>query len=80
MESVRVTLIEVVYTEPLFIFIAPLALINHTGFPSLWSDIFWAAFFNELFWTLFILSLYKLDVTSISPFFNLRSIFSLFPR
>lgn len=65
------------FTLFILVFLIPLALMNHAGLPHSGTNIFLAAFFDELFWTLFILSLYKLDISVISPLFNFRSIFSI---
>lgn len=59
------------------VFIFMLALVNHTGLPHSGKNIFFAAFFGQLFWIFYILALYKLDVSVISPLFNFRSIFSI---
>ncbi|MDO8609905.1 MAG: EamA family transporter [bacterium] len=59
------------------IFTIPLALFNHVGLPTDLSNIFLAAFFNILFLALFYFALYRLDVTTISPLFNLRGVFGV---
>ncbi len=66
------------FTLFILLFLLPLGLINHVGFPREWQNIFFSAFFDEMFWILFIISLYKLDVSVITPLFNFRSIFSVF--
>ncbi|MCL4363844.1 EamA family transporter [Patescibacteria group bacterium] len=66
------------FTLFILVFLVPLGLVNHVGLPREWGNIFLSALFDELFWILFIISLYKLDISVISPLFNFRSIFSVF--
>ena len=59
------------------VFIIPLAIINHSGMPNNWIPIIVAAITSVLFYILYILAIYKLDVTTIVPLFNFRTVFAV---
>jgi drug/metabolite transporter (DMT)-like permease len=58
--------------------IVPIAIVNKGNvFPSDWSSLLTAAFFSSLGNVFLILSVFKLDVSVISPLFSFRTAFSL---
>ncbi len=59
------------------IFTIPLGYINHAGIPIEWFSIVFAALFSVLWYGAFILSMFKLDVSTIAPMFNFRTIFAV---
>jgi drug/metabolite transporter (DMT)-like permease len=59
------------------VFVIPLGIINHSGFPHEWLSIVAAALTSVLWYVAFILSMYRLDVSTISPMFNFRTIFAV---
>jgi len=61
----------------ILLFILPLALMNNVGLPHYWNGITLAAFFGSLFGILYILALYHLDVTVLSPLLSLRGVFGV---
>ncbi|MCL4338067.1 hypothetical protein M1271_00075 [Patescibacteria group bacterium] len=66
------------YTFFFLLFTTPVALINHISLPSVWINIFFAAFFYSLYFIFVTLSIYMLDVTTLSPLYNFRAAFSVF--
>jgi drug/metabolite transporter (DMT)-like permease len=59
------------------IFMAPIAIFNHASVPSSWTPIIIASIAQSIFYALYILSIYKLDVSTIAPLFNFRTIFAV---
>jgi len=59
------------------LFTIPSSLANHAGLPHAWGFIFLASLFAVLWNIFFILSLYRLDVSTLSPLFNFRSVFAV---
>jgi drug/metabolite transporter (DMT)-like permease len=59
-----------------FAFTIPFALYYGVGFPTHWGSVVIAGMFSALFGVLYIWSMYKLDVSIISPLFNLRTAFA----
>lgn len=59
------------------LFTIPLALIYKAGMPVSWAPIIWAAVFSTLFYIAWIFSTYALDVSTLTPLFNLRGIFAV---
>lgn len=53
------------------------AVANHSLFPKLWLPVILAGIFNALFQFLFILSIKLLDISTLSPLFNFRSVFAV---
>ena len=59
------------------LFIIPLALINNSSMPHNWLPIVAAAITSVLFYIFYILAIYKLDVSTIVPLFNFRTVFAV---
>lgn len=59
------------------LFTIPLALIYKAGMPVSWTPIILAAIFSTLFYIAWIFSTYALDVSTLTPLFNLRGIFAV---
>lgn len=59
------------------IFTIPLGYINQAGIPTEWLSIVFAALFSVLWYGAFIVSMFKLDVSTIAPMFNFRTIFAV---
>lgn len=53
------------------------ALFNGAGFPRDWLPVFLTAVFSALFHAAFIFSVSLLDVSTLSPLFNFRSVFAV---
>ncbi len=60
------------------LFTIPPALIYKAGMPNDWTPIILAAVFSTLFYITWIFSTYALDVSTLTPLFNLRGIFAVF--
>src|SRR3989338_11479486 len=58
------------------IIIFPIALLNHAGWPTNWESIIYASIFFALFYLLYTMAMYRLDVTVFAPLFNFRAIMS----
>ncbi len=58
-------------------FTIPLSLYNHAGFPSDWLPIIVAGIFGALWNILYIQSMYRIDVSTLSPLFNFRLVFAI---
>ncbi len=65
------------WTLVILLFTIPAALSHHAGLPSDWTPIIIAAFFAALWNIFFILSIYRLDVSTLSPLFNFRTVFAV---
>ncbi|HYK08946.1 MAG TPA: hypothetical protein VEW42_05600 [Candidatus Eisenbacteria bacterium] len=65
------------YNAGLLVTTIPIALFNHAGIPSHWEFIIATGFLYAASTMCFILSIYKLDVSTISPLFNFRIAFSV---
>lgn len=59
------------------IFIIPLSWANHVGSPQNWENIMLAGLFTALGFTFYVLALYMLDVSVLSPLFNFRTVFAV---
>ncbi len=59
------------------ILIVPIAIMNHASIPTYWVPILFSAMFGTLFYLFYVLSIYRLDVSTIAPLFNFRSIFAV---
>ncbi len=59
------------------IIIFPIALLNHAGWPTNWESIIYASIFFALFYLLYTMAMYRLDVTVFAPLFNFRAIMSV---
>lgn len=55
------------------VFMVPIALFNHVGFPQDWTSMWWLALANAVSGTLFILALYESDISILGPLYNLRT-------
>lgn len=61
----------------ILLFTIPIALQNHVVMPQKWGDLILASLFTSLSYIFYVLALYKLDVSVLTPLFNLRSIFTV---
>ncbi len=61
------------WSAALVLFSVPTALHYGAGLPVDWWPLILIGFFNALSWTLFTLTLFQLDVSVISPLYNLRT-------
>lgn len=59
------------------LFTLPPALIYKAGWPTNWTPIILAAVFSTLFNIFWIFSTYALDVSTLTPLFNIRGIFAV---
>jgi len=59
------------------LFIIPPSLLNQARLPQDWTPIILAGLFSTLWYVFYIISIYLLDVTTISPLFNFRTIFAI---
>lgn len=59
------------------VFMVPVALMNHAGIPSDWLPIILTAVFSTLFYATWVYATYLLDITTLSPLFNFRVIFTV---
>lgn len=59
------------------LFTLPPALFYHAGLPNNWWPIIFAAVFSTLFNVFWIFSTYALDVSTLTPLFNFRTVFVL---
>lgn len=55
----------------------PLPFINNATFPHNWLPIILTGVFSALFYIFYTLSIYRLDVSTISPLFNFRTLFAV---
>ncbi len=60
------------------LFILPFALANHVGFPKEWTNLLLATLFYGLSNIIYVLAIYLLDISVLSPLFNFRTVFSVF--
>jgi len=61
----------------IFLFTLPAALAYHAGMPSDWGSIVVAAFFADMWYIFYILAIYRLEVSTLSPLFNFRTLFAV---
>ncbi len=59
------------------LFTLPVAVFYGVTWPTAWGNLVWAGLFYALSNVFYILSLYSLDVSVLSPLFNFRAVFSL---
>ena len=64
-------------TAVTLLFTVPIALFNNASFPSDWMPIIIAAIFSVLFNIFWIFSTYNLDVSTLTPLFNIRAVFAV---
>ncbi len=69
-------LVNFVWQLFILIGIVPIALYYGVGMPVAWGSIIVAGIFSFLTGTLYILALYQLDVSIISPLYNFRAVFT----
>ena len=60
------------YCALMLIFMVPFSLFYGAGWPHLWFNLFWAGLFWAIGNILYIIALYRMDLTTISPLFNVR--------
>lgn len=65
------------WTFIILIFTVPSSLINHAGFPNDWTSVIIASVFSMLWNVLYIKTMYLLDVSTLSPLFNFRTLFAV---
>ncbi|MCL4418954.1 DMT family transporter [Patescibacteria group bacterium] len=58
-------------------FVIALALLRGGGIPTDWLSLFLLAASGALFYSLYTVSLYKIDVTTMGPLFSLRTVFAV---
>lgn len=56
----------------------PIALFNNAGWPTHWESIIFASVFFALFYLLYTMAMYRLDVSVFAPLFNFRAVMSVF--
>lgn len=61
----------------LLILMLPIALLNGLTVPTIWLNIILSGGMVAIFSAVYMYSIYKLDVTIVSPLFNFRTIFGL---
>lgn len=61
----------------ILVFTIPFALWNNVEIPSHWKNLLLASIFSALAGVLYILLLYKLDVSVLAPLFNFRTVFAV---
>lgn len=66
-------LLNFIWTVITLLCIAPLALINHVGWPQDWGSMVYLGLMGAISGTLFILSLKALDISILSPFYSFRT-------
>lgn len=54
-------------------FIIPIALVNRVTWPANWTNIIWTAVFTSIFYLTYTFLIYKFDVSTFAPLFNLRT-------
>lgn len=59
------------------IFTTPIAVYNGINFPSSWTNLILASLFSALAGIFYVLAVYALDVSVLSPLFNFRTVFSV---
>jgi drug/metabolite transporter (DMT)-like permease len=62
----------------IFLFTLPPAIANHAGMPKEWWSIIVAALFGTIWYIFYIFAIYRLDVSTLSPLFNFRTLFAVF--
>ncbi len=65
------------YSGLVMVFTIPLALYFHAGLPLHWGNVIWAGIFWAIANICYIFALYRFDVTSLSPLFNIRIVFTV---
>lgn len=65
------------WTFVIMVFTVPSSLANHAGFPNDWSPIIIASIFSMLWNVLYIKTMYLIDVSTLSPLFNFRTLFAV---
>jgi drug/metabolite transporter (DMT)-like permease len=65
------------WTFVIMLFTIPSSLANHAGMPHDWLPIIIAAFFAVGWNILYILAMYSLDISTLSPLFNFRIVFAI---
>lgn len=65
------------WTFIIMVFTVPSSLANHAGFPNDWASVIIASIFAMLWNVLYIKGMYLLDVSTLSPLFNFRTLFAV---
>lgn len=65
------------YCGLMLIFVVPFSLHYGAGWPVLWPNLILASFFWAVGNLLYVIALYKMDLTTLSPLFNVRMGFTL---
>jgi drug/metabolite transporter (DMT)-like permease len=65
------------YSGLVMVFTIPLALYFHAGLPQFWGNIIWAGVFWAIANIFYIFAIYRFDITTLSPLFNLRIAFTV---
>jgi drug/metabolite transporter (DMT)-like permease len=65
------------YSGLVMVFTVPLALYFHAGLPIFWGNVVWAGIFWAIANICYIFALYRFDVTTLSPLFNVRIVFTV---
>jgi drug/metabolite transporter (DMT)-like permease len=58
-------------------FMVPIALMNQAGMPTDWPPIIMTAIFSTLFYATWVYATYLLDITTLTPLFNFRGVFTV---
>jgi len=61
----------------IMVFTVPSSLLHHAGLPKDWSPIIWASLFSAIWNFLYIKTIYSIDVSTLSPIFNFRTVFAV---
>lgn len=59
------------------LFVTPLAILNHASIPEAWMPILLTGISSAAFYIFYSLAIYRLDVSTLSPLFNFRTIFAV---
>lgn len=65
------------YASSILLWTIPVGLLNHAGFPTHWGNIILTGFFYGISGLLYILAIYKLDVSTIGPLYNFQTAFAV---
>lgn len=70
-------LFNIVWGLFVLVFTTPIAYLNGIHIPSTWGNLFFASLFSALGGIFYVLAVYALDVSVLSPLFNVRTVFSV---
>lgn len=65
------------YSGVMLVLTVPLAIYFHAGMPQRWVSIIWTGVFWAMANIFYIFTLYKLDITTATPLFNFRIVFTV---